>query len=582
MSSANDESHCCSDLHGQLLDMREDDRHWKCALWFDESDAQNGSKMVNLCDYLVPPVQESTKSSTLDTVRLKYAKKKAACVFPKRFQGLSSKKQLVKELQGAAVQCGYGLACRQTNNKPLSNTRQAQFAMWCVKGTRIHKSQVKLLTPLAPGEKRATAKITSLVPEKEDRLCKFRFTVYLTPDSHPMLPGRWMLSPITPKPNGRPLFHNGHEKIKTKHVHVPLKCLTDEETQLNQDCSDLHISDPTKAALLTKRNKSGFTIKSKQLHYLSNKLKDEVCSKLTANATSAEKMIKTLNDRGDVSWLMVTYTPIAGIMAWHKVGPPVPIELRRKPKPAPKQLFLKNKLGRGDRLLLCFMFAHDEELRLTKMHPEFMAADTVNSTNNENREVATFAFLDGNNSAFQGARAYMPSGKKWVFNMIFSHLLPLFWGKAICNRIRLIATDGDSCEYTAVNNAIAKGVYPNAVSTLCYYHTFVQQWNGMVRQHIPKTEAAKDTAETAYCWIKTWFFYVESREEYDYSVGRFNSWLAEQAVVLSQTCVDAIDQLIREKLEGHELQWLNYHKLLEVRMVCIHIQSQMGLSRKSV
>jgi hypothetical protein len=61
----------------------------------------------------------------------------------------------------------------------------------------------------------------------------------------------------------------------------------------------------------------------------------------------------------------------------------------------PESIYNSNKLNAagGQRLLLVLLFASDEELRLLLMHPEFLAADTTNKTNKENKELFTIKVL---------------------------------------------------------------------------------------------------------------------------------------------------------------------------------------------
>jgi hypothetical protein len=121
---------------------------------------------------------------------------------------------------------------------------------------------------------------------------------------------------------------------------------------------------------------------------------------------------------------------------------------------AAKALYQANALKGGERLLLIFLFASDEELRLLMMHPECLMVDTTFKTNKQKKELFTVAFKDGNNQGCNGARAYIPSGARWVFACLFEQCLPLFWGADVCLRVRLFLTDGDPHEYSQIIIAI--------------------------------------------------------------------------------------------------------------------------------
>ena len=140
-----------------------------------------------------------------------------------------------------------------------------------------------------------------------------------------------------------------------------------------------------------------------------------------------------------------------------------------------RSLYAANNVVGSQRLLLFFLYASDEEMRLLRMHPEFCSCDTTFGTNNEKKELFTIAFLDGNNNSFNGGRAYIPSAQTWVFNTIFKHCLPLFWGPTISKRLSLMVTDGCIQEYSAfINNCGSSKAFPNAIHALCYFHLAVQ------------------------------------------------------------------------------------------------------------
>ena len=103
-------------------------------------------------------------------------------------------------------------------------------------------------------------------------------------------------------------------------------------------------------------------------------------------------------------------------------------------------------------------------------------------TNNLKKELFTLAFLDSNNRAFNGGRAFIPNGQQWVYHLIFRYCLPTFWGDTICRRLKLMMTDGCSQEYMAfIDNSGKKNSFPKAVNGLCYFHTAVMGYNKHVK-----------------------------------------------------------------------------------------------------
>ena len=123
------------------------------------------------------------------------------------------------------------------------------------------------------------------------------------------------------------------------------------------------------------------------------------------------------------------------------------------------------------------MYNSKEEMRLLRMHPEMLQADTTHGTNNEKKELFTIAAKDGNNKAFNACRAHIPNAQKWVFTTIFQYCLPIFFGPTIVQRNRLLITDGCSNEYISFILAMGKeSSFPNSCHGLCYYHLAIEGW----------------------------------------------------------------------------------------------------------
>ena len=104
--------------------------------------------------------------------------------------------------------------------------------------------------------------------------------------------------------------------------------------------------------------------------------------------------------------------------------------------------FNSNRIGINGELLVIFLYNSSEEMRLLRMHPEVLLADTTHGTNKEKKELFTIAAKDGNNKAFNACRAYIPNAQQWVFELLFKECLPHFFGQTILSRVRLLITEG--------------------------------------------------------------------------------------------------------------------------------------------
>ena len=65
-------------------------------------------------------------------------------------------------------------------------------------------------------------------------------------------------------------------------------------------------------------------------------------------------------------------------------------KLNTTPDPSLIDVYESNKLEGQDRLLVLFVYASEEEMRLLRMHPDMIQADTTSSTNNVKKELFTF------------------------------------------------------------------------------------------------------------------------------------------------------------------------------------------------
>ena len=90
-----------------------------------------------------------------------------------------------------------------------------------------------------------------------------------------------------------------------------------------------------------------------------------------------------------------------------------------------EQYFCSN-LTDGGKLLVLFLYNNYDEMRLIRMHLESLLVDK-HGTNKEWKELFTVAVKDGNNYAFNAYCAYIPNQQQWVFHLLFSECLPLFF-----------------------------------------------------------------------------------------------------------------------------------------------------------
>ena len=142
-------------------------------------------------------------------------------------------------------------------------------------------------------------------------------------------------------------------------------------------------------------------------------------------------------------------------------------------------------------------------MKMAQMNPELFCADVTHGTNREKRDLFTFAGKTAFGNAFCGAKAFLPSQRRWVFRWIFHTALPVVLGEATIKRVRLLMTDGDTDEYIPLLDLIATSdLWKNAKHGLCEWHLLFQQWVKQVSPHVPDTEKAKLVGEEQPCCLQ--------------------------------------------------------------------------------
>ena len=160
--------------------------------------------------------------------------------------------------------------------------------------------------------------------------------------------------------------------------------------------------------------------------------------------------------------------------------------------PAPIDLYESNELTGKDRLLALGVYSSEKEMRLLRMYPEMIQADTTHVTNNAKKELFTLASLYVNNKEFNGGRVSIPKAQKWVFSTIFKILLPIFWGGIIVKRNQLMMTDGCVLEYMSCIAHSGEGrPFFNSVLVLCHFHLVILGYERHVAGSIPPEKEPK-------------------------------------------------------------------------------------------
>ena len=90
--------------------------------------------------------------------------------------------------------------------------------------------------------------------------------------------------------------------------------MSEKEEGLAQQCIECGINSKSIAHLLTKRNESSHNINWNPTQFTRMRQKRDVLHGLSADATTAENLVKSFENRDDVDFLYVTFHPNDGLM----------------------------------------------------------------------------------------------------------------------------------------------------------------------------------------------------------------------------------------------------------------------------
>ena len=530
-------------LYNELQEECTAAKHWRCKLWFQQAESlEDDTPPIDLCDAMT---------------------KREHYMFPSHFHGMEHCEALVAEIKIAALLHGFNLVKGQCYYRATLVKRNPNSKRYC--SIRLECEQHRRRRDSkSTGKRKRTNNSTSKKSDTLEGCCPFVVNIYLHVDDGSSKSNRWFMAstkrsnPPAP-PSGT---HSGHYCLETEDLMASPNLLTKEQKELAKQCNQLHLSKSNSAALLSLRDSLGITWDKSQLYYLSRR-EERLKQNLTADKSSADKLIESFDKRDDVSYCLVSYDRANGLI-FLKRDSHKKLDLPSLTEAA--DLHQRCGFNDDEEMILVFLFASNEEFRHLIMHPEFLACDTTFGVENTKKGLFTIAGIDGNNKAFNAGRAFIPNEQTWIFQMLFSTVIPKFWGKGVAKRVRRVVTDGCPQEYRSlIHSTGPSNPFCNAKHCLCVYHLIVQKWalnfpSGEKLKLEPKgTDVVLDC--TFNC-LKDWAFRIESLEEYKLSKKRLFDWLKveEDAKRVSLQISTHIRNFVVKKLQPYEPLFLNCYK----------------------
>jgi len=371
-------------------------------------------------------------------------------------------------------------------------------------------------------------KTKTLKPVVSECLCPFKVSVELRYD------GYWYLS--NPRRYSSDCYHSiqhrFHPKLSTDEVsNLSIKYASSMELEELKKHGRCHLKSSLSATMVS--TLSDFRWLPSQVKYCSAK-EQTLVDELSSAVSSADRLLSYLRSRDDVSFVVLTDSsdglvvtrgkgrPKKDNIAIINDGPVYDRYVGSFDGAATKRSL---KLTENQSMLLAVAWVTDEELLLMQMFPEVWFMDVTCATNKEGRGLFLVAGKDSNNNAFTGVRIFLPSEQLWVFDWIFRDCLPTLLGRELVQRNHLCVTDGDPQMYGPLRVLQQTKEVWRGNHVLCEWHLLVVGWHESVSSSIPSDTDSKNLGSCAYNWIQTWFWAIETTDEFEISISKFWLWL---------------------------------------------------------
>ena len=154
---------------------------------------------------------------------------------------------------------------------------------------------------------------------------------------------------------------------------------------------------------------------------------------------AATKLIRLFESMDDVSFVYVEHKITSGFVTFTK----------DRSQPVTEQLFNNAEnaslaeeidihswrhalgLNNEENILVSFAWAHDTELRLLRMFPEYIAIDGTFGMNLQKRSLLTVSGYDSSKKTFIGFRCFMPSKQKKAYRWAIGKAMSFLVGNAM-------------------------------------------------------------------------------------------------------------------------------------------------------
>ena len=186
------------------------------------------------------------------------------------------------------------------------------------------------------------------------------------------------------------------------------------------------------------------------------------------------------------------------------------------------------QISGGTQILVAFAWCHDEQIRLTRMFPEFLACDVTFGVTKEQRNLLMMVGIDGNNKIFPAMHCFMPSKELRAFNWAFNVALPFLLTPQSLKYNQTISTDSELAMYQPLRAMMDQPTcLENSNHRLDKYHLFSKPWKEKVTLKIGKRDDIHDIVHALRCKIEKLFNYTETKIEMNICIKDYKTYYSK-------------------------------------------------------
>ena len=391
--------------------------------------------------------------------------------------------------------------------------------------TKTRTDVSKELTILDHSKKRN--KIATTRPLTSDLCCPFSLQLICMRNDN-----KWYIRSKDSHSN----HHSGHLPIAVHHIETPLRNVNKEVMSYVEELLAAKIEAYKISICVYNRYNvklSYDTIRQHHRYYLLHKIN---VASVKPYGTAVDQLLADFKNRPDVSYLYVTHTITSGFVTHYKGGSKINDDesnnaisvYQDEVATWRKQLSIAD----ATQILVSFAWCHDEQLRLTRMYPEFLACDVTFGVTKEQRNLLVFVGVDSNNKTFPALHCFMPSKELRAYHWAFNTALPFLLSPQSLSCNQAISTDSEMAMYKPLRALMQEhsGFLSQSSHRLDKYHLFTKPWKENVYLKIGKCEIVKQKVKIIEQKLQKLFNYIETEEELKICVADYNSYYQSQKV----------------------------------------------------